>query len=338
MVARSLLVVGCFAALALAGCSKKTGSGTGDAAPAATAGASTADASAATPAAPGAQAVNNGPPVDGDVTITAPPTAIAGSSITVAFTGPANATDYIDLVPRGYTQTSGELSYVYINSAANGGKLRVMTTPGEFDVRYVLDLKDAGRKVKAVSPLTITAPTATLTVPPTALGAEPLSIDWTGPAGDGDYVDVVPQGYTDTSGEITYAYTSAGSPAKFPAPGPSGAYTVRYVLEGPGGRQVLTTAPLTVTAPEATLKAPDTADTGSTVIVEWTGPKRSGDYVDLVKKGYMPTSGEISYFYTDRQAANELKMPSEPGQYEIRYVMEAPKERVVLAKRVITIH
>jgi Ca-activated chloride channel family protein len=73
------------------------------------------------------------------------------------------------------------------------------------------------------------------------------------------------------------------------------------------------------------------------VIVEWNGPKRDGDYVDLVKKGYMPTSGELSYFYANGKAANELKMPSEAGDYDIRYVMEAPKDRMVLTKRTITV-
>ncbi|MBI1360351.1 MAG: hypothetical protein GC155_08715 [Alphaproteobacteria bacterium] len=333
MIARLLCMAGCVAALALAGCGRKTGaSNAGAAAPT-----SAVAAAPVSPGAPGSPPVNDGPPVDGDVTLSAPATALAGSSIAVTFTGPANASDYIDIAPRGDTQTSGELSYVYVNAAAKGARLRVLTTPGEYDVRYILDLKDGGRKVKAVSPLTITPATATLTVPPTALGAEPLSIEWTGPAGDGDYVDVVPQGYTDTSGEIAYAYTSAGSPAMFSAPGPSGDYTVRYVLEGPGGRRVLTTAPLSVTAPEATLEAPDTAKTNATVAVVWTGPKRSGDYVDLVKKGYTQTSGEISYFYTDRQTASELKMPIEPGEYEIRYVMEAPKQRVVLARRAISV-
>ena len=83
----------------------------------------------------------------------------------------------------------------------------------------------------------------------------------------------------------------------------------------------------------ATLNAPDTADRGSKVKVEWTGPKRRGDYVDLVKKGHQPTSGEISYFYTDRDSSSELTMPAEAGDYEIRYVLEAPGGRQVLARR-----
>lgn len=317
------------AVLALAACGKKTDAVEAPATPGAEAPAETAGPAPSI-------IVNEGEPVDGDVTLTIPATAVASTEITPVFTGPANAGDYIDIVPRGYTQTSGELTYIYIPAAATGEKLRVLTTPGEYDVRYILDLKGE-RKVKAVQPLTITAAAATLTVPAGAAGGEPLSIAWTGPDAAGDYIDVVPAGYGETSGEITYAFTSAGNPAAFNAPGAAGDYQIRYVLEGPGGRKILASSPLTVTAATATLTAPDTAGKGETVIVEYEGPKRTGDYVDLVKKGYIATSGELSYFYANGTAANELKLPTEAGAYDIRYVMEAPGGRFVLAKHTIEV-
>lgn len=324
---KRIWIAASIAILALGACGKKTEAIDPAAAPG-------AEAPAEGPAT--VIAVNEGEPVDGDVTLTVPATAAAGTEIALAFTGPANAADYIDIVPKGYTQTSGELAYIYIAAAAKGGKLRVLTTPGDYDVRYVLDLKGE-RKVKAVQPLTITEATATLASPASATSAEPLTFAWTGPGGAGDYIDVVPKGYAETSGEITYAYTSSGNPATFSAPGAPGDYEIRYVLEGPGGRKVLASAPLTVTAATATLAAPDSAGKGESVIVTYEGPKRAGDYVDLVKAGYIATSGELSYFYANGSAPNELKLPAEPGAYDIRYVMEAPGGRIVLAKRTITV-
>jgi Ca-activated chloride channel family protein len=323
---RIWLVASC-AIVALASCGKKTE------AP----GAQSPPGAAEAPVAAGPTVkVNEGEAVDGDVTLTIPATAAAGAEIAVAFTGPANARDYIDIVPRGYTQTSGELTYIYIPAAAKGEKLRVLTTPGEYDVRYILDLNGV-RKVKAIQPLSITAAAATLKAPASAASAEPLSIEWTGPAGQGDYIDVAPKGQSAPSGEIAYAYTTNGNPAKFSAPGAVGEYQIRYILEGPGGRKVLASAPLTITQASASLTAPDVADRGKTLIVEYEGPKRAGDYVDLVKKGYIATSGELSYFYADGKTANELKLPTDPGEYDIRYVMEAPGGRIVLAKRTIRV-
>src|ERR1043166_1617194 len=183
-------------------------------------------------------------------------TATAGSMIEASWTGPGNEGDYIDLVPRGYTATSGEATYAYARDAIPVAKLRAPTAPGDYDVRYIVQLASE-RRVKATAPVTVSVATATLTLPPNAEAAEPIQISWQGTAGEGDYIDIVPAGYTQTSGEITYAYTRDGNPAKLTAPGKSGAYEVRYVLEGTGGRKVLTTSALQVTQPAATLNAPD---------------------------------------------------------------------------------
>ena len=275
--------------------------------------------------------INTGPPVDGEATIKAPATAVAGATIDVNWTGPGNARDYVDLVPRGYAPASGELTYVYMPDSVPTAKLRMPTKAGEYDVRYIVSLATE-RKVKAVAPVTVTEATATLTAPAESGAADVMAIDWTGPDGNGDYIDVVPAGYVATSGEITFAYTSVGKPARVKAPGAAGNYDVRYLLEGTGGRKVLAMATVKVTMPDATLKAPVSVKPGETFIVEYNGPKREGDYVDLVKKGYVATSGEITYFYADGKSPNQLTAPVEPGDYEIRYILQAPNLRAVLTK------
>lgn len=330
---RAGFLAGFTLASALTGCTKKDAAPATPAGDSATSAAQDAPAGQPTSATPlSGQTLNTGSPVDGDATVTAPSVVGAGAAIEAGWTGPGNSGDYIDLVPRGSTATSGEIVYVYVRDAVPVAKLRAPTAPGEYDVRYVLQLADA-RKIKATAPLTVSATAASLTVPPKAEGGEPLTIAWTGPAGSGDYLDIVPAGHSETSGEITYAYTRDGNPSKLTAPGKPGDYQIRYLLEGPGGRKLLASSPLVVTQSAATLKAPDTAPRGSKVKVEWTGPKRRGDYVDLVKKGHAQTSGELSYFYTDRDSSGELTAPAEAGDYEIRYVLEAPGGRQVLARR-----
>jgi Ca-activated chloride channel family protein len=334
---RTGMLTGCALALALAGCTKKEEVPAAPAAettsPAAQ-GVAVGEPNPATPAA--GQKLNTGTPVDGDATVTAPASVGVGAPIEAGWTGPGNSGDYIDLVPRGFTKTSGEITYAYARDAIPVAKMRAPTNPGDYDVRYVVQLAGE-RKVKATAPITVTAATATLAVPTNAEGGEPMTIAWTGPAGNGDYVDVVPAGHTNTSGEITYAWTKDGNPSTITAPGKAGAYQVRYVLEGPGGRKVLASSPLQVSQPAATLKAPDSAAKGAKVKVEWTGPKRRGDYVDLVKKGQTETSGELSYFYTDRDSSSELTAPAQAGDYEIRYVLEAPGGRQVLANRPVSV-
>ncbi|MDP3738767.1 MAG: hypothetical protein Q8R02_15340 [Hyphomonadaceae bacterium] len=337
MSSKILLLAGAAVALVLAGCNKKPEAPVtppAEATAPAAQGIAVGEPNPSTPLA--GQNINTGTPVDGPATVTSPATVGAGAIIEVGWTGPGNSGDYIDLVPRGSTATSGEITYNYTRDAIPVAKLRAPTAPGDYDVRYVVQLEGA-RAIKATAPVTVTAASATLTAPSKAEAGEPFTVEWVGPAGNGDYVDLVPAGFTQVSGEITYAWTRDGNPAKLVAPGKAGAYQVRYVLEGAGKRTVLASSALEVSAPAATLKAPDSAAKGAKVKVEWTGPKRRGDYVDLVKKGQTAASGELSYFYTDRDSSSELTAPADAGDYEIRYVLEAPGGRQVLAKRSLTV-
>jgi Ca-activated chloride channel homolog len=335
---RKMLLVGAALALAL-GCTPKKEE-TADPAAAtpdtASSSAPTSSGAAGPATAAAGQGQNTGTPVDGEATLTAPATGGVGSMIEVGWTGPGNSSDYIDLVPRGKTETSGEITYAYTRDAIPVAKLRLPTNAGEYDVRYILDL-GSERKVKATASVTVAEAAATLAAPPKAEGGEPMTIAWTGPGGTGDYVDIVPAGHSETSGEVTYAYTRDGNPATIIAPGKAGTYQIRYLLEGPGGRKVLATTPLEVTQPAATLKAPDSVSKGAKFKVEWTGPKRRSDYVDLVKRGSKETSGELSYFYTDRDSGSELTAPAAAGEYDIRYLLEAPGGRVVLATRPVSV-
>jgi Ca-activated chloride channel family protein len=333
---RTMLIAGAGLMLALAAC--------GDKKPAADAADPAANASAqdeVVAADPNASASGNtsadpnAPPVDGEATLKLSPTAVIGANIDIAWTGPANGGDYVDIVPRGYTDVQGELSYAYVRNSNGSVTVRAPTTAGDYDVRYVVDLA-GDRKAKAVTPLTVTTAQATLQAPAAAAGGEALSVVWTGPNGPGDYIDIVKSGVTQTSGEITYAYTSAGSPAKLEVPGAAGDYDIRYLLEGPGGRKVVAASKLKVAAPKATLEAPENAKKGEAFKVDWTGPRSSGDYVDLVKKGHAATSGETDYFYVGTSASGELTAP-EAGDFEIRYVLEAPGGRQVIAKRPINV-
>lgn len=336
---RTMLLAGVSLALALAGCGDKkpaadTSTPAADAS-AAQGAASASDASQPVPAATPSQANANAAPVDGEATLTLPATVVAGATIPVSWTGPNNSGDYIDLVPRGFAETRNEITYAYVRDSNGAVTVRAPTAPGDYDVRYVVELPD-GRKAKAVTPLTVTAAQASLQGPATATGGEALSVQWTGPDGPGDYIDIVKSGVTQTSGEITYAYTGAGNPAKLEAPGAAGDYDIRYVLEGPSGRKISALSKLKVAAAGATLDAPANAKKGEAFKVDWTGPRSSGDYVDLVKKGYAPTSGEIDYFYVGSSQSGELTA-REAGDFEIRYVLEAPGGRQVLARRAVSI-
>ncbi len=267
---------------------------------------------------------------DAAVALICEPVRQIGQSLEVTWKGPGNEGDYIDIVPRGHTKTTAELTYQYLRSAGPV-TLRVPGNPGAYDVRYVAAASD-GRTVLRTVPLEVRGARVDLAFNPSAALGEMLSVDWAGPDGSGDYIDIVTKGHIRTTGEISYFYTNNGNPADLKLPGTPGDYEVRYVLGAPDGRRVLASAPLTLRDIAVSI-TPDRTSVvaGSTLSVAWQGPGTSGDYVDLVTRGYTKITGEKSYAYTRTGNPVSLQMPGEPGEYDLRYMLDTASGRTVKA-------
>lgn len=173
-------------------------------------------------------------------TLAFPPDAVAGSTISVHWRGPGAAGDYVDLVRQGHRDASGELAYAYVEQSEDQETvaLRAPGAPGAYRIRYVLAAA-GGHKVLAEVPLTVRAATASLEAPASVRRGEDFAVSWQGPNGEGDYVDLVPAGSRETSGELSYVYTQAASDGRLAAPDKPGRYDIRYILKAGDGLSVL---------------------------------------------------------------------------------------------------
>jgi len=267
--------------------------------------------------------------VDAPAALSAPTGGAAGSAITVTWKGPNGAGDYIDIVEAGATRTEGELSYVY-TEGGSPQTIRLPAQAGDYDLRYILE-GGSGRQILASVPLKVQEATASLAFPPQVEAGAPIVVTWSGPAAPGDYVDLVPEGYAETHSELDYFYAGEEESGAMTAPGETGTYDIRYILEGPDGRAVIARQSIAVVPASVSLDAPSSGTAGSVIAVPWKGPDSLGDYVDLVPRGYTATSGELAYFYTASGNPGQLTLPETPGRYEIRYILDAPAGRSVLA-------
>ena len=82
-----------------------------------------------------------------------------------------------------------------------------------------------------------------------------------------------------------------------------------------------------------------TAPAGSTITVKWSGPNGPGDFITVARKGAAP-SDYFDYRPTSdgRTPANplSLRLPAEPGAYEIRYVRGNPRSVLGLVPYQVT--
>ena len=162
---------------------------------------------------------------------------------------------------------------------------------------------------------------ATMEAPASAVEATRITVAYTGPAERGDYVAVV-----DSEGrELGYAWVEQGQTEgelllQLP-PGP-GTYSLRYIatLREP---PVLAEQALELTPAEAMITGPESVPQGSLVSVQVRGPVGNGrNWVTIVPVGAGPGESMGWQDLTEPEQSFELLAPSEPGEYELRFVLE----------------
>lgn len=252
-------------------------------------------------------------------TLDAPETAIATTDVSVAFEGPRNTGDWITIVPPDH----GETAYKDYAYAENGSpaKVRAPFEPGVYEVRYVM----RGEKIIGRRPITILPAEASLEAPDEGRAGADIPVAWTGPGNNGDWLTIVKPD-AEENRYIHYSYTDKGSPLKVHAPIEPGDYEVRYVARGD---KVIARRPITITASEASLDAPEEAVAGTHIKVKWTGPGDQGDWITIIEADAEERRYR-DYAYAKTGNPAEVRMPLEAGEYQIRYVARGQK---VIASR-----
>lgn len=265
-------------------------------------------------------------PVLPSATVSGPEMAKAGTVIEIAWTGPNDSSDYVTVVKSDAKDR--EYNDFFRPSKESPESLQVPDAVGPHEIRYV---HADERKVLARQAIELIPVEATVSGPDSIGAGATIEVEWTGPNSPSDYITVVEIGEADDEYN-DFARTSSGNPASFLVPDGLGKYEIRYVLAS--SKRVLASQPLTITPVSATLEIMNQAVPGGKITVEWTGPDNKSDYIDIAPKG-ATVETYISYERTARGSPIVLTMPTEPGEYELRYVIQNSKR--VLASKAISL-
>lgn len=255
-----------------------------------------------------------------------------GNKVSIKWTGPNNEGDYITIVPKG--AKIGAYDKYFYTKKGNPSTLDAPLKIGEYEIRYNNE-KVSPNPTMASIPLVVTKNRYSLSAPQSVGTGDKISIKWTGPNNKGDYVTIVPKG-AKIGAYTKYFYTKAGNPGTIDAPLKAGEYEIRYSSEQVSPNPILASIPISVNENKYALQAPKTAKAGSTIQVKWLGPNNKGDYVTVVPKD-AKVGAYTKYFYTKTGNPGQLKMPTKPGVYEIRYSSEQASPNPTLASIEITI-
>lgn len=256
----------------------------------------------------------------------APAEAALGTPVSVSWSGPDNAQDYITIVAKG----TPDGRYGNYAETRKGSPLTITAPvePGEAELRY---MTGQGAKVLARRDLRIIAAKTSITAPAEVIAGTKFEASWTGPDNSGDYLTIVPKDTPDGRYK-NYTETRNGPTLQITALIDPGEAELRY-MTGQGSK-VLARRSITVVPAKITLDAPAEAVAGSTVPVSWTGPNNSGDYLTIVAKD-APDGQFARYADASWGTPAKIMVPAEPGAAEIRYM--SGQGAKVLARRKLTV-
>ena len=259
--------------------------------------------------------------------LSAPDEVMAGSWFKVEWTGPDSRNDYIALSSVGSPDTD-HLSYAYTRRGSPA-ELRAPADPGQYEIRYV---HAHSGKALARRPIKVTPVKAEISAPERAETGSTIQVKWKGPGYDDDLITLaLPD--SPWHENSSYAYVFHGNTLTLNAPAVPGRYEIRYI-QGQSGR-ILAKRQIEVVQAEAGLEAPDEAPAGSVVEVKWKGPGNDWDFISIARPGDEPME-RIEYEMARHGNPLRLKMPAEPGDYELRYVLAGDEERII-ARRPIKV-
>ncbi len=283
-------------------------------------GGSEGDTNAAGPSAEIQTVENNG------VQLEVPREVSAGAPVEVTWSGPDNNNDYISVAEQG----ADDDAYVDYTRTRNGSPLtvRVPDTPGDYEIRYVAAEND---EVVARAPLTVAEVESTLDAPSEIGAGAPIEVTWTGPDNPNDYISIAEQG-TDDDAYADYTRTRNGSPLTVRAPDTPGRYEIRYVMAQ--SDRVIARSPVNVTAVEASFDVADTLMVDTPVELNWSGPDNPNDYISIAERG-SDDGSYVNYERTRNGNPLTIRTPEQPGQYELRYVMDQSDR--VIARKALTV-
>ncbi len=248
-----------------------------------------------------------------EASVTGPETVVTGAAFDVGWSDPVNSRDMVGIVPMG-ADDGKRGTYLRVGDKTSGS-LKAPAEPGMYELRYILDV---GGKTLATAPIEVVAAEASVTGPETAVTGAAFDVGWSEPVNPRDMVGIVPMG-TDEGKRGTYLRVGDKTAGSLKAPSEPGMYELRYILDV--GGKTLATAPIEVIAAEASVTGPETVVTGAVFDVGWSEPVNSRDMIGIVPMG-TDEGKRGTYLRVGDKTAGSLKAPSEPGIYELRYILD----------------
>jgi Ca-activated chloride channel family protein len=260
--------------------------------------------------------------VDALVTIEAPKKITVGTEFPIKLSGPEGLEGYIYLYAPG---KENYLNYTAIqaNDAGPGykdSKLRALATPGKF----ILKFQTNNEEVMATQEIEFVKADISIVGPDEAPLGTKVKFELKAPDGLQGYFYLYKAGKT---AQITYASVTEKAiggyePVELVLPAATGDFEVKFVTDG---EAVLASKAIKILMADISISAPPSAAANSDIEVKLTGPPGIQGAVNLYLKG---KKDALAYSTLTEGATTdynkiEIRMPEEPGDYDLKLENDA---------------
>lgn len=196
-------------------------------------------------------------------------------------------------------------------------------------LRDALNQTLATREVQQADAALPPPPPATLEAPVIVSRATQIEVRWSGPAREGDYIDIAPFDGAGTHAFDATPVVADSDTVMLTMPAELGDYVLRYVqpltqeeeaMIADGTRErTLTLRNIAVVDIDNFLRAPDVAGQGAMVSVDWAGPK---GFLGLYHANQTNFDAWLAGMSLVESSPVEMQMPLDEGDYVLRYIVE----------------
>jgi Ca-activated chloride channel homolog len=259
--------------------------------------------------------------VDAEVNIDAPAQVSISQRFKVRARGPFGSGSWVGFAPKG-APIGSYLDYARPTSADGELELSAPANAGEYELRYVLNESERIAFSRAIR---VTEGEAQITVAAQVQSGNSVAFTARGPIGSGHWIGFAEKG-APISSYLDYLRPEADvSSYQLTAPSQPGDYELRYVLNE--SERIITAVPVKVLDGPVTLSAPGSAKAGAVVKITASGPVSGRNWIGFAPQGSDAGAYRDYAYVTQSPLTIELRAPDEPGDYELRYVLN--NERVI---------
>ncbi|GEM48373.1 VWA domain-containing protein [Deinococcus cellulosilyticus] len=251
----------------------------------------------------------------------------AGDLLQVAWTGPANGSDYLTVVKADAPDGAFDVTLnLYGQPAVT--QIRLPFQPGQYELRY---MTPAGR-VLGRAKFTAVQGKYSLQAPAKVKVGQDIEVQFQGPGLPNDHITLVPKEAPADRTDQHFMAEQLQGKGTLRVPQTPGEYQIRY-NNGIAG-QTFAVLPLTVEGVEYSVSAPKSAPAGTQINIQWKGAIAPGDYLTIVPRD-TPDGHYLQTVSADTTGPVQMTVPVHPGEYELRYQSSGLNNQV-MARTLIT--